>query len=66
MAFGNPIPYAAWEEDLAALVGATPSLLRFAVSFFASVPIGAGLRYVKSPKGEPCFRCQRVRAAVMH
>lgn len=55
MAFGNPIPYAAWEEDLAALVGATPSLLRFAVSFFASVPIGAGLRYVKSPKARHLY-----------
>lgn len=52
MVYSNPIPVFRWEEQLADSLGVTASLLRFAISFFASVPINAGLRLVKDPKGK--------------
>lgn len=50
------LPTRAWELDLAQKTGFTVSMLRFAVSFFASVPVAITLGRLKSPKGErPMF-----------
>ena len=51
MIWNNPIPFANWEYNVAESLGVTASLLRFAISFFASVPVGAGLQFIKNPKG---------------
>ncbi|KAK9810978.1 hypothetical protein WJX73_003119 [Symbiochloris irregularis] len=55
MVYANPIPVSQWETDLAFSLGQTVSMLRFAIAFFASVPIGAGLRLIKDPKARHIY-----------
>ena len=55
--FHNPFPYTQFERDAASVIAVTPSLLRFTLCFFASVPLGAGLSLLKNPAGECGFIC---------
>ncbi|KAK9819931.1 hypothetical protein WJX72_004021 [[Myrmecia] bisecta] len=52
---GNLITPFDWEVDAMAKLGFTLSMLRFSVSFFASIPIGAMLRYIPSVPGRHLF-----------
>ena len=52
-----------WEQNAAQTVGITVSMFRFMLSFFASVAVGAGLRYVPTVTGDSSctktrFTCQ--------
>ncbi len=48
----NYIAPMAWEHALRAPLGISVDQLRFVLALFASLPIGAGVRVIKSPTGE--------------
>ena len=52
--FHNPMPYTTFERRAAELAAVTPSLLRFTLCFFASVPLGYGLSFLRHPTGAGC------------
>ena len=51
MQFHNPLPYTAFERRAAELATVTPSLLRFTLCFFASLPLNYGLSHLRNPTG---------------
>ncbi len=42
----------AWEAPVSAAIGLSTAYLRYVVSFFLSVLVGWGWRYVPTPRGE--------------
>lgn len=43
----------AWERSGAEIIGITVSMFRFMLSFFASVAVGASLRFIPTVQGHP-------------
>ena len=43
-----------WDEQAAVSIGVSVSILRYAISFFASVAVGAAFRRVPTVRGAAC------------
>ena len=47
----NYVPIAPFEQELSSKLGISPSQVRFAAGFFASVLFGLGIRLFRNPTG---------------